>query len=395
MEEVTLKKPYTIKYSLEKICSSSTFLKYIRHYVPVVSKIVTEGYHLLNLHILRLLEDGRDIPPLSEEYMMQFLRQVSYKNNKQGKKEELDDDIKKTKILHYDALRKGRPLLCRDYLLEPLRSAATEMETAVKNNIQIHFFKRQYKFLQKLYPDKDRSGISAIQDKLVAFTDPTVLDSKNWRCVPKQIEKNLAYDLQKYPERFLVPMYWMNKYKEGQSEKTFSLMPMRRGFIPCSMSIGTETLDDWFARETCRKRFQSEKEKEKDKERKKMFQLQVEQRGYVGSKRSRKDGKVEDTAPKKIKIPDEVSKCIKDRFWQNYLNFDILNRCGQDYRFGHYITTDGISLSVLFKDKRSSDGRIFPKKKPAEEKKTKNKRRKKREGGCRIRDATKRLFSHH
>jgi len=121
-----------------------------------VNKIVTEGYHLLNLHILRLLDDGRDIPPLMEEYMMQFLRQVSYKNNRQGIKEALDEDIVDTKVTHYDSTRKGRLSLCRDYLLEPLRSAVTEMETAVKNNIQIHFFKRQYKFLQKLYPDKDK-----------------------------------------------------------------------------------------------------------------------------------------------------------------------------------------------------------------------------------------------
>ena len=78
----------------------------------------------------------------------------------------MDSNIAQTKQVFYDPIHDSNRTLCRDYLLEPLSSAAQEMEIPIKNNIQLHFFKRQNKYLRTLHSDKNKKEVWDIQNLL-------------------------------------------------------------------------------------------------------------------------------------------------------------------------------------------------------------------------------------
>jgi hypothetical protein len=65
--------------------SIETFGKKIQNVVIVVNKIVTEGYYLCNLHILRLLEERKSIPVIDQNYIKHFFYLVSKVTNKSGR----------------------------------------------------------------------------------------------------------------------------------------------------------------------------------------------------------------------------------------------------------------------------------------------------------------------
>ncbi len=65
---------YTIiKCSLQEFCIDVKWMNVIQDAVERANRIVTEGYHLLNLHVRRLIEEEKDIPKLDEKYIIQFM----------------------------------------------------------------------------------------------------------------------------------------------------------------------------------------------------------------------------------------------------------------------------------------------------------------------------------
>src|SRR5690349_7176075 len=135
----------TVKMSLKKFCQSQKLVETIQEYVQAVDRIVTEAYHLLYLHVLRLLNEKKEVPPLTGNYLTPFLYLVSERGKSRGKKANTNTELEKTKRLLYDMLSPPK-MPSRDKLNPSLTSAAIEMEVAIKNNITVHFFKRQRKF---------------------------------------------------------------------------------------------------------------------------------------------------------------------------------------------------------------------------------------------------------
>jgi hypothetical protein len=69
-----------------------------------VNKIIFEGYVLANLHIIRLLDEGKEVPPLNQKFFQNVLAQVSvllYRKEMDCKDEELLSTFQK----HYKNLR--------------------------------------------------------------------------------------------------------------------------------------------------------------------------------------------------------------------------------------------------------------------------------------------------
>ena len=218
---------YVIKYSINKIFTSDDLKKKLSHALLIVDEIITETYHLLVLHILRLCKNNQSIPPLNRRYVRKFVDTISYKTNKQGRSVKQDEEIIKTKNDLYDKVRGPSKAQCRDYLKVPLDYALIEMETAITNNIKVHFIKRHFRYLKYLHPNIEYWDLKKLQDSLFTTKNPDVS-----YCLPESIERGVEYDLEKYPERFLLPMYRMNKTLEENGKRTFSLLPIRRGFIP-------------------------------------------------------------------------------------------------------------------------------------------------------------------
>jgi hypothetical protein len=58
----------SIKCSLNKFCKNDYLKSKINERVLNVNKIIFEGYVLANLHIFRLLDEGKEVPPLNQKF---------------------------------------------------------------------------------------------------------------------------------------------------------------------------------------------------------------------------------------------------------------------------------------------------------------------------------------
>ena len=226
----------TIKLSFRSFVKKGPMWNILQTQVENVNRIVVEAYHLLNLHILRILTVGRkEIPPFNQQYVLQFIRRVSVTSNQGRPTETVDSDIEETYRKLYAPLRVGRRK--RSKLFGILQKTATEMSTVIiNNNIISHFFKRQYQHLRLRYPKLSKEELYKLQEKV---------NSNPRRCeTHPSLEVSMAYDLQAHPERFLKSMLRMNRLRRERKKKLFSLLSLRRGFVPSNIRITNTGLEE-------------------------------------------------------------------------------------------------------------------------------------------------------
>jgi len=354
----------TVKCSLRKLCrEDKKWIELIQEKVVEMDKIVTEAYHLLNLHVRRLLEEGSSIPPLKANYLREFLTAVSMVKKQNRKKIELNAAIQTTKERYYDPIRKGKQIPGRDGLKDCISYAAKDMEVAITNNIQMRFFKRQYRYLRFKYPDLTKEDIHQLQNR-INTEDDSDTEPYGHISLPAEIKKSVAYDLQMDPWKFLLPMYNMimemassssketdndnnnNKKKESTTSlKGFSLLPLRRGFVPRFIHIDNTSMQSWVAKTPEGRKYQEEKKEL----RKALKDLEEKEKG----KEKEKDKSTESTnKPKRTKIP--MSDDQKDGIWNHVFRLNLFRVSKKKFSFGHHLMTDGISVSALFHKKKDS-----------------------------------------
>ena len=327
--------PYTIiKCSLKKFCKREDLTQRIQESVEKVNRITTEAYHLLNLHVRRLLDAKEPIPKLESNYLRQFFYCVSTTRRK-CKIPKVDEAILRTKKELYDPLQP--PTLYRDGLKGFLNSEAVVMATCIRNNIVMHFFKRQRKYLRLVHPEIPKGELSQFIDQVnevkgTDVTEPTL---------PREIIKNVAYDLEKEPEKFLVPMHYMNCFLEKAQQKVFSLVPLRRGFVPKAIRIDHVTLEAFVHTEQESQHYKTQKASLTKKDE---------------PKKKRKKNCTED---------NELAISLRDMLWNTYFDLRRIKCRKRKYRFDHSIVTDGVSVSCQFIKKVRTNS--TPKKKQKKE----------------------------
>lgn len=338
----------TIKCSLSQFCKDPSWITLIQQYVSTMNRIVTEGYHLLNYHVLRSLEEGAAVPPLNSNYLRQFMLAMSHRENKQGREPKIDESIIHSKKLMGCEPADGLP--CRDYLSECIGYAAIDMETAIKNNIKMHFFKRQYKYLRKVEPTLGAKELYQLQRTINDVIGPC-----DHITLPTFVDKSVPYDLETHPEKFLLPMLRMNQELEAMKAKTFSLLPLRRGFQIRSLHIDHECLAHWARTDPLGEDYWKERN-HKDKERKK---------ANKNKEKKKKSGKeeVESVPKRKRKLSTKEREERGFKLWNKIFDLDIL-KVSSKYKFAYHITTDGVSISALF----TQPGSITYKKRKAKKK---------------------------
>jgi hypothetical protein len=132
-----------IKCSLNKFCKNDYLKSNINELVLNVNKIVFEGYVLANLHIIWLLDEDKEVPPLNQKVFQNVLalvRVMLYCKEMDCKDEELVTTFEK----HYKDLRlTGCQPGYRDYMNGIIGHGCTvDMETATKNHLTLNFYKR-------------------------------------------------------------------------------------------------------------------------------------------------------------------------------------------------------------------------------------------------------------
>jgi hypothetical protein len=183
----------SIKCSLNKFCKNNYPKSKINELALNVNKIIFEGYVLANLHIIRLLDEGKEVPPLIQKFFQNVLVQVTvmlYHKEMDCKDEELVATFEK----HYKDLRPtGYQPGYRDYMNGIIgNGCAVDMETATMNHLTLNFCKWCSKYIQKLYPNLSKGEVydimKGIYEEKYSGSNKIVLDFR--RLLGDQVPTN-------------------------------------------------------------------------------------------------------------------------------------------------------------------------------------------------------------
>ena len=141
----------TIKCSLKSIVRDETIIPQIEAIVLHCNAIVIEAYQFIRLFCLTKYAKGAELPQLDEKFILYCLKATGTRD-KRGRKAQ--NELLQAKL---DAFYKDefKPLLahedkfdlcCYSYLLPYL---ATQMHTAIHNNLKEHFVTRLLRFINK------------------------------------------------------------------------------------------------------------------------------------------------------------------------------------------------------------------------------------------------------
>ena len=247
----------------------------------------------------------------------------------------LDAELLAKRIRLYDPLRLHLPaaqrLVSRSGLpANSLREAATRMAAAINTNIRVHWYKRQQRYIA-VRDGLDMKIAKVKQQQINAAADAATAAAAAGQqqlddSLPLKLLKSVALDLETHPQRFLYPMWRMNKLFEEKGMHLFAVLPMAHGFIPgACLHIDTRSL--------------------------------VAIVGYghpalTEYKKHRKQRLADNKEQHKKRPPPgrDMSKEAmdeKDLVWSAMFNLKrAVRKPTQFRRFGHHITTDGASVSV-------------------------------------------------
>ncbi len=155
----------SIKCSLKKFCKNNYLKSKIKILVINVNKIIFEGYLLANLHIIRLLDEDKEIMPLNQKFFQNVLAKVSVFHD-QKEMACKDEELVTTFENHYKTLRHmGYKLGYRDY---------------INNHLSLNFYKQCSKYIQKLHPELSKGEVyevmKGIYEEKYSGDDPIVLE---------------------------------------------------------------------------------------------------------------------------------------------------------------------------------------------------------------------------
>lgn len=300
-----------VSCSLSSFCPHALLCEEIRKNVLRVNRLSADAYALVNIDVRRRFEMGNTLPPDFLTNIRQYFMAVS-RASRNGPPSFTSPDVLFT-AERANLLAKHD----RKNLTNALTYAAEQLKTAIENNIQVHYFKRQRRVLRLKHPNLDYAAISALAD---AENAPLAVPSGN-----------VAYELKRSPEKFLPIMFGWLKYIEERRAtwtaadgrkmpKTFALLPVKRSYIPGFVQIGTDVLNDWVTGFEESKVYRDAKK-----------QRLKETKGQ-GKKRKRN----------KCEVEEALESQEKDLLWEPFFKLSkVTNRKTQ---FAYHIATDGISV---------------------------------------------------
>jgi hypothetical protein len=307
----------------------------IHEAVPVMNIIVTETYHLMNLHFRRMLtEDPSWFPPaLDDDYVIMFMRLLH-----DCRDFAIDDDLLETKKLLYDPLRvhAGLDTFVRPWpqRIKQIKSyAAQEISTQVLTNITLHFHSRVKKFLAFAHPNLSKKDLAAMLNDSWKRSHhpqhPWLFPSPHQLVAPANKPATVEYTLKVDPRVFVPCMWYMLRtYEQYNSLHTnplplFSLLPVRKGFGLHHIRIDTQTLESWAQKTVFHQQYHEAKE------------LALKQAREVAAK----------TPGKRVRRDKDQTAPERDVLWEPLIRKRAL-RLGR-YHFGYSFTTDGAVVSIL------------------------------------------------
>ena len=234
----------------------------LRQLAPQMYEVVTETWHFIHLVMNDQCETANsaaaaavasggnitvaaaDEPVWDADRVMKYMYVVTRCDSERT---ELDAELLAKRIQLYDplclALPAAQRLVSRSGLpANSLREAATRMAAAINTNIRVHWYKRQRRYIA-VRDGLDMKIAKVKQQQINEVADAAAVQQQLDDSLPLKLLKSVALDLETHPQRFLYPMWRMNKLFEEKGMHLFAVLPMAHGFIPgACLHIDTKSL---------------------------------------------------------------------------------------------------------------------------------------------------------
>jgi hypothetical protein len=243
-----------VKVSSNQLFKNEFLQSKVNEVVLNCSKAIFEGYCLANMHVLRLLEEGKEIPKLNQGFYYEVLSSVSC-IEKRKRMEIKNKELNKT----FERYKLSRPrnykVAFADNICHVFEYMAAEMATCTTNHLVLNFYNRFNKYLKERYENIQKEVryeiCRSLYEKTYKGDNSVALHYRNLLSDKIPNETNVKRDptpiLKVYYEmmKFVEPL--RNKEKETiQKEalkktktttprkkaflRTFSLLPQKSGF---------------------------------------------------------------------------------------------------------------------------------------------------------------------
>lgn len=281
---------------------------------PVLNKLIidihyltTQTYQFIRLYLLHLYKQNIPLPVIDDTFIKYCIKTLGTRSTQGRKPQQIDmknnlDDFYNT---HYQPIF-SHEKVCLKNKTHIINYLATQMCTCYTNNIKERFTKHFYRFAKTTLECDDKSKVSSFVNTILNCK-PTD-DFQEWQnkhlhhILPdKTIKKSVYYDVEADPLPYLNGMMYMGNVLESLDKKLFQCCPLTGGFIPKHITLDTSCIIDLFCPEGCQK-------------------------------------------SKLFKTVKQSSRMV----WDNFLKIDskVFRKTG--YTFFNQISTDGISVSIVF-----------------------------------------------
>lgn len=304
----------TIKCSLKSILRDyNTIQPIINDIVIRCNDIVTETYQLIRLYCLKLYHECQPIQEIDEQFILYAMKAMGTRDNR-GKKAdntELQEQLSSFYELEFKTLitHNKFDLKNMSFLFPYL---ATQIHTAIHNNLKEHFVTRLYRFINKTATpyeqDLNKEQAKAERSKLkkAVYENSTAPERyTEWynmhrdKMLPQSWDVSLAYDCKVFPCKYLPYSFYMNEVLEKQGFKLFQPLSLRNNIVPHYITIDTASI------------------------------INLLTKGNKGE------------LLKKVKENQE-------RIWNQFFNLDLKVFKQKNYCFNYTLQTDGVAVSLLF-----------------------------------------------
>ena len=242
----------TLKCKLKRITKSSNVLSRVKDEVVLAHEVFKRALFFMRLFFL---EKG-EVPLINLSLVKECMNRVSMRESRgaklkdTGMGEELDRFWKKSfNEIYPDLLDfKGRSMMKQLLAQEILSNILVDTKT--------HFKSRFRTFLESLLRDGDSNGnpkseACKLTGQVFAnhWNDvPIDLKRKLRDILPADVEKSVAYDVMKNPEKYLNATLSMCREMERVQnvKKKIHFLPTRTSNVPCHAKFDTETMAQMF-----------------------------------------------------------------------------------------------------------------------------------------------------
>ena len=307
-----------IKTSLKSICLDTETIITLNNYCKNLNQIVIHTYQFLRLYILHKYHTKQVLPKINDKFVEHIIKTISI-GDKRGKKLS-NNELTFFYENHYKQTLQGEKLSYSKYG-NTIGYTATSILTCLETNIKKHFVKHLKRFVninfEKLNQTKEDKqqmykNTKNIVDDIINNTDKSENEFKIWKdtnkafLIPENVKKNVHYDLECNPQKYLYPLIYMSLTLEEKEKKLFQFCPLRKTLIPKYMTIDTKTLITML--------FDTKKHK-----------------------------------TTQGKLLDKLNE-NKDLIWKSLFDMEKINKLmnPNKYIFNHMFSTDGIGCSVVF-----------------------------------------------